>query len=43
MPDALVTLEMLTRSAQDPIAAIKDSVLFSQQAYLSLSHHGDRQ
>lgn len=43
MPDALATIEMLTRSAQDPIAAIKDSVLFSQQAYLSHSHHGDRQ
>ena len=43
MPDALATVEMLTRSTQDPIAAIKDSILFSQQAYLSRPHIGDRQ
>ena len=43
MPDALATVEMLTRSAQDPIAAIKDSILFSQQAYLSRPHIGERQ
>jgi sugar phosphate isomerase/epimerase len=43
MPDALATIEMLTRSAQDSIAAIKDSVLFSKQAYLSIPHAGECQ
>jgi len=42
MPEAMVTLEMLTRSTPDPITAIKDSILFSQKAYRSTPNAGDR-
>ena len=41
MPDAVVTLEMLTRSTENPITAIKDSVLFGQKTYLSYPCDGN--
>lgn len=37
MPNAVVTVEMLTRSCPDPIAVIKKSLLFGQKTYLSTS------